>query len=258
MSQVITTITAQMQAFEAPKVASMKGRIKTAANNRAAYELEKRQGVHSKDFDCVRDLCENDDVARFFLAIGVNPEAYINSPSYDPAEFERKSGIPAVAKTGNLKAYKKMKETAEYFARAAKLEKVLKTFVACAIISARYHVVIPRDVCVRFLNSVPLNRVSDELIEALEHFRAKHMSGGADTQTSQCTLQLANMRAASLVMNGRFKDFALDVNSPVIESFAERFNLTAELEKAREYRASLDNAPETFEGEAEEEVLAEA
>ena len=244
MSQVSSTsifaIMSNLIENEKNRVAAMKGRISTAVANRKEYELQERDGQLSKDFDNLEDLKDNNAVAAFFLSVGIVPEYYINSPSYDAETFEAKSGLSSVAKTSNQKAYKKMRETAEYFMHGTKLEKVLKTFVACSIISSQYHLVIPRDVCERFLNSVPLNRVSDELIEALDHFRAKHMTGGAATQTSQCTLQLATMRAAQVVPNGRFKDFALDVNSPVVESFAQKFNLTAELTKAREYRAKLE------------------
>lgn len=234
-----TVIFAAMTEVSQQKVNNVLGQIRSAIASRRAYESDKRDGVQSKDIEHV-DALDSQTVARFFAAVGIVPDAYINSPAFTPEDFEKRSRIPAEAKTGNLKAYKKMREVAEYFAHGERMEKVLKTFVACAIVSSRFHLTIPRDVCERFLNSVPLNRVSDELIEALDHFRAKHMSGGAATQTSQCTLQLATMRAASIVRNGRHKDFALDVHSPVIESFAQKFGLMSELEKARDYRASLD------------------
>lgn len=234
-----TAIFAAMQSIPEQRVSAVLGQIRKSIVAREEYEADKRDGEQSKDFEQVRKL-DNRNVARFMVAIGLNPEPYINSPSYSPESFEAKSRIPAEAKTGNLKGYKKFRETAEYFSNGSKLESVVKTSVACMIISSQYHVVIPRDVCERFLNSVPLNRVSDELIEALDQYRAKHMTGGAATQTSQCTLQLANIRAAKLVMNGRFKDFALDVDSPVIESFAQRFGLVAQLERARSYRASVN------------------
>ena len=237
-----TSIFSTMQALTTSRVASVKGKITTAINNRAEFELDKRQGAHSNDFKHVEALGQSDAVARFFLAVGIVPEYYINSVAHTPEQFQEKSGLDAICKTGNLKAYKKMRETAEYFAHGTALEKVLKTFIACALVSSQHHLVIPRDVCVRFLNSVPLNRVSDELIEALEHFRAKHMSGGAETQTSQCTLQLATMRAAQVVRNGHFKDFALDVNSVVVESFAQKFNMMEQLEKARAYRATISES----------------
>lgn len=244
MSNVFASTVTETSLFEAmssvsqQKTSNVIAQIRKSIANRAEYEASVRDDI-SADFESVQAL-DNPNVARFFAVIGLAPEFYINSASYTPEEFEKRSRIPREAKTKSLKAYKKMRETAEYFANGSHLENVVKTFVACSIISSQYHATIPRDVCERFLSSIPLNRVSDELIEALDHYRAKHMSGGAATQTSQCTLQLANMRAANVIRNGRHKDFALDVQSVVVESFAQKFGLTAELDKARAYRARLD------------------
>lgn len=223
----------------ASQVSNVKGRIKSSIAKRKEYELEERQGDMSKDFDHVEALY-SDTVAAFMVAIGLKPEYYVNSPVYTPEEFEARSGISADAKTKNLKAYKKFRETAEYFYHGSHLEKVLKTVVACSILASQYHAVIPRDVCERFLNSLPMSRISDELVEAMDDFRAKHMTGGAATQFSQCSLQLATMRAGHIVRNGRYKDFMLDLSSPVVESFAQKLGLEKELEKAREYRATLE------------------
>lgn len=236
-----TTMFALMSevAKDASKVSHMKGRIKSSISKRKEYELEERGGQLSNDFEQVENLY-SDTVATFMVAIGLKPEYYINSPVYSPEEFEARSGISADAKTKNLKAYKKFRETAEYFMHGSHLEKVLKTVVACSILASQYHAVIPRDVCERFLNSLPMNRISEELIEAIDDFRAKHMTGGAATQFSQCSLQLATMRAGHIVRNGRFKDFMLDLSSPVTESFAQKLGLEKELEKAREYRAKLE------------------
>lgn len=224
----------------AAQVSNVKGRIKSSIAKRREYEMEVRNGDMSADFDHVEALY-SDTVAAFMVAISMKPEYIINSPSYTPEEFEAKSGISQDAKTKNLKAYKKLKETAEYFAHGSHLEKVLKTVVACSILASQYHDVIPRDVCERFLNSLPMNRISEELSEAIEDFRAKHMTGGAATQFSQCSLQLANMRAGFIVRNGRFKDFKLNLDSPVIESFAQKLGLEKEYQKAREYRARLES-----------------
>lgn len=224
-----------------PRVNNVLGQIRKSITGREAYELNARTDGLSKDFENVRKL-DNQTVARFFLAIGINPEGFINGVELSDAEFERKSGLPSEARTRNQKGYKKTLEAAGYFLHGNRLENVLKTFVACAIIASKYHVTIPRDVCTRFLDSLSIPHVSDELRETLDQYRAKHMTEGAPTQTSQCTLQLATMRAASVVKNGRRKDFALDLDSPVTESFAQRFGLTKELEQAREYRASAQAA----------------
>lgn len=233
-----TTIAQTMRDVTPQRVGSTMKAIEKAIEARRAFETQDNRPL-SKDFSNVEAL-HNESVARFFVAISVNPEYYINSPSYDSATFESKSRIPSEAKTRNLKAYKKFAETADFLAGGSKLENVLCVFVACSIISAQHQTVIPRDVCERFLNSVPLNHVSEELAEALDHYRAKHMSGGAATQTSQCTLQLATMRAASVVRDGREKHFKLDVTSPVVESFAQRFGLVEQLERARKFRAQVE------------------
>lgn len=235
-----TALFQSMQTANDKQVAATLKSIKMSIEARRAYELEERGGELSKDFQNVAAL--NDETfARFAIAIGLNPGPFISSPLYEPEEFEKASGIPAEAKTGNQKGYKKTLGAAHYFYHGDRkaLERVLKTFVACSIVSARYHLVIPRDVCTRFLDSLDMRFVSDELREVIAEHRAKHMSGGAETQTSQCTLQLANMRAAKVIRNGRRKDFMLDVKSPVIEAFAERFGMTEELEKARAHHRSL-------------------
>lgn len=242
IATVQTVMHDRMTEVETKRVSTVLGQITRSVNLRMDYQKEPEQlfnGAVSKDVKHL-DALKNDTVARFFVAIGVAPEYYINSPAYDSEVFESKSKIPSEAKTKNLKAYKKFAETAHYFASGSKLESVLKVFVACSIVSSQYHTVIPRDVCTKFLNAVPLNHISEELAEALDTYRDKTMTGGADTQTSQCTLTIASMRGAVVIRNGRQKDFALDVNSPVIESFAQRFNLVPQLERARAYRATME------------------
>lgn len=239
LSNTETTIFARMSEATPQRVGTVRKQIQSATVDRHALETKDGAAL-SNDFENVKKL-DTEAVARFFIAIGVAPEYYINSPAYDAETFAAKSKIAAEAKTRNLKAYKKFRETASYFFENGKLESVMLTFIACSILSAQHHTVIPRDVCERFLSSVPLSHVSEELSEALDHYRAKHMSGGASTQTSQCTLQLATMRAATVVRNGKNKDFQLDVHSPVVESFAQRFGMTAQLDKARSFRSVVDS-----------------
>lgn len=242
ISTIETSMFSRMSEVSAQRAGTVKKQVSAAIASRLAFEnLPENQFNGSASKDCKNlDLLTTDSVARFFVACGVAPEYYINSVAYDAETFESKSKVPSEAKTRNLKAYKKFAETAEYFASGAKLESVFKTIVACMIVSSQYQTVIPRDVVERFLSSVPLSHVSEELAEAVEQYRDKTMTGGAQTQTSQCTLQLANMRSATVVRNGRNKDFALDVHSPVIVSFAQKFGLVAQLERAQQYRAAID------------------
>jgi hypothetical protein len=249
-SSIETVMQTRMNEVSPSRVGTVKKQIIAAVASRKAYQSEPEQlfnGAVSKDVKHLELFCDKnnvvpDNIARFFVAISVNPEYYLNSVAYDRETFESKSKLAGECKTGNLKALKKFAETAHYFAEGKKIESVMQAFIACSIISARHHIVIPRDVCTRFLSAVPLSHVSEELAEALDQYRDKTMTGGADTQTSQCTLQLATMRAANVVRNGRNKDFALDVNSPVVEAFAQRFNMMNHLEAARKFREDVDTS----------------
>lgn len=235
-----TAIAKAMLQVSEQAVSSMLGRIRKAIDMRKDEEIRARANEAlpmSPDFKFVQAL-DDRTVARYFVTLAINPEAYLSRELSD-ADWTSKTKLDIACRTISLKGYAKTRETANYFAHNAHLQMVLKAFTACAIISAQSTRVLPRDVCTRFLNSAQLHSVSNELKEALEDYRAKHMSTGASTQTSQSTLQLANMRAASVVRNGRYKDFVLDVNSIVIESFAQRFGMTDQLEKARAFQARL-------------------
>lgn len=235
-----TSIAIAMTKVSEQAVSSMLGRIKKAIDNRAQEELRARvneQTQMSADFRFVQALADR-TVARYFVTLGINPEAYLSREMSD-ADWMKKTNLDASCRTISLKGYAKTKESANYFAHNQHLQNVLKAFTACAIISAQSTRVLPRDVCTRFLNSAQLSNVSSELQTALDDFRAKHMSTGASTQTSQSTLQLANMRAANVIRNGRYKDFVLDVNSIVIESFAQRFGMTDQLQRARDFQNKL-------------------
>lgn len=209
-------------------------KIANATAERKAYELEKRGDGLSKDFQNIVDL-HNETFARFAAVIGVNVFPYIAAPLYSKEEFERESNLSRDCYTVNQKGYKKTRGAADFFFHndTRGLEAVLKSFVACAIVASQYHEVLPRDLCTKFLGKLEIAYVSEELAEHLQKHRAEHMTGGADTQTSQCTLQLATMRAGFPVRNGKRKDFALDAFSPVTIAFAERFGLMEQLKKAQ-------------------------
>lgn len=237
-----TSVFIAMDAVSQGKENNTLGQIRKGVEMRRENEIETRaDGILSKDFVNVEAMNDS-TVARFCAAIGVSPVPFIASTLFTPEEFEKRSGIPAEAKTGNQKGYKKFVESAHYFYHGGRLENIVKTGIACSIIAAQYHLVIPRDVCERFFNSIPLNHVSAELAETLDKYRAKHMTGGAPTQLSQFSLQLATMRAIKIVRNGRRKDLSLDLDSIVTESFAQRFGLMPQLEKARRNRAEMELA----------------
>lgn len=236
-----TAIFSAMQEVSASQTASMLGRINSASKSRIAAETEKRDGDEPKDATCVRKLSDR-NVARLFVVCGMSPEAYIDGEQLSDAEWSRKMNRDSEARTRNLKAYKKTSELANFLSNGSHLEAVFKTFFACALINSEYFVTVPRDVAIKTLNSHRIFNVSDDLAAALEEFRAKHMSDGAPTQTSQCILTLANLGALTVVRNGRFKDMSLNLDHVLTDSLANLFGMSEHLERARAYRARQSDA----------------
>lgn len=198
-------------------------RIADAVEQRAEKDP---QAAQSNDFDKLRDWTTSENIARMFAALHIDPSVYILQPFMDDTELVNR-GFDPIARTRNLKAYKKVREVAEYIATGTgKLEAVFKTFTACALIASKSTKVIHRDVATRFLNSIPMDDVSADLSEAIEAYRARHMTGGAETQSTQCMLTLANLGAGRMVPDGKRKHFALDLASPVTVALADRFGLS--------------------------------
>jgi hypothetical protein len=237
VGKVDSDLIAAMQSLPATKVAAMKGRITKAVN--ARREVELKDGPLSKDFRHVESWNRSDAVARMFCVLEIDPHAYLMLCTMSDSEIE-KHGFHPDAVTRNLKAYKKVVEVAEYIANGPELpdgtgshlEAVFKTFVACSIIATRSQKVIPRDVCEDFLRSAELTKVSEDLRDAIDAFQAKHMSGGASTQTSQMVLTLANLKCGSVVRDGRTKHFALSHDSLVIRALAARFGMLDSLKQS--------------------------
>lgn len=220
-----TTLYGRMIEATPQKIGAMKKRIADAIEERRTEELKDGQPL-SKDFASLESWIETDAVSRLFIGLEVNPRVYIMSKFLPDAELQ-KAGFQPEARSRNLKAYKKVKEVAEYVLHGgSKLEAVFKTWTACAILSSRHTEVIPRRVCEMFLTRLDISQVSPDLAEAVEAYQAKHMSGGAQTQTSQMTLTLANLKAGTLIQDGRTKDFALNRESELIAALAERFGLS--------------------------------
>ena len=215
------------------KVGAMKRRISDLIEDRKARDtaaLGPNQTL-SKDFVHLDDWKDSEALPRFFIAAEIDPKGYILNPYLDDAELIKR-GFSPDARTRNLKAYKKVREVAEYVVSGnSKLEAVFKTFVACAILASNTTEVIPRNVCERFLSSIPLNDVSDDLANAVEAFQAKHMTTGASTQTSQMTLTLANLGAATVIRDGRNKHFKLNPESGLIQALSERFGMSEQVQR---------------------------
>jgi hypothetical protein len=116
-------------------------------------------------------------VSRFFLALEVEPSAVIERKVSENAMF-------------NAKALKKVTELARFVVgEGAKVERVLRAFIACAVLATDRGVdVINNNVNARFLNSedLKLHIADQDLLDGLSELRATHMSSGAATQSSQC------------------------------------------------------------------------
>lgn len=222
-----TTLYGRMVEASPQAITAMKKKIADAVE--ALREIKLAEGELSKDFRYCTEWNDTDAVARFFIALGISPKVYLLNKYLPEAEVE-KAGFALNARSCNLKAHKKLRETAEYILHGGKkLEDVVKTWTACAILASRHTSVIPRRVCEMFLTAIDIAQVSPDLAQAVEHYQAKHMSGGAPTQTSQMTLTLANLNAGSLVQDGRSKHFALNPESEVIAALAERFGMLDKL-----------------------------
>jgi hypothetical protein len=213
------------------KVGAMKKRISDLIDQRHALSIEKDdKQTESKDWSNLESWKDNDSLARLFIGAEIDPKAYILNPYLDDAELIKR-GFDPEARTRNLKAYKKVRECAEYIVTGnAKLEAVFKTFVACSIVASRTVQDIDSNVCERFLSSISLADVSEDLAEAVSEFQAKHMTGGAATQSSQMRLTLANLGAVDMKRNGKLKLFTVRPESGVITALAERFGMQEHLQ----------------------------
>ena len=216
------------------QVGAMKKRIADAIDARKEADAD---AFASKDWKHLESWNNNDALARFFLANEIDPRGYIMQPFMSDAEIIKR-GFHPVARTKNLKAYKKVFELANYVVSGqSKFESVFKTFVACTIQASKYSATLPRDVCKRFLSSIDLSFVSADLADAVRDLQAKHMTEGADTQTSQMTLTLASLGCGTLERVGRSKEFTLNAESPIIEALAIRFGMTEQLDAVKQRAA---------------------
>lgn len=224
LEALTTTLYGRMVEASPQLIGSMKKRIADVIEARREEDL--KDGPLSKDFASLESWIETDAVARLFIGLEINPRVYVMSKFMTDAELQ-KAGFQPEARSRNLKAYKKVKEVAEYILHGgSKLEAVFMTWTACAILASKHTTRIDRRVCEMFLTSLDISQVSPELAQAVEVYQAKHMSGGAQTQTSQMTLTLANLKAGTLIQDGRSKDFALNRESELIAALAERFGLS--------------------------------
>ena len=232
-----TSIRKAMQEQSPLFVSAVMAQVKEAVEIRRKWELDRKPKL-SKDFANVENL-QSEEFARFALAVDINPMPYINSALFQRHEFEALSGVSWEARTRNQRAYAKMSGAASFFYHndIRGLEDTLKAFVACAILASAEHDIIPRDLCKNFMGRIDNLVVSPELSEVIEKHRISTVFGEQDSQTSHCTLQLAQMKAGEVIRRGKEKDFRLNLQSPVTIAFAERFGMMKELKAAQDFRS---------------------
>lgn len=167
-------------AFSQQKVTATVKKIEASFERRDDFEALNGLVLASKNsYTTERDrmLKNKVAVARFMLALEVEPSAVIERKVTETSMF-------------NAKALKKVTELAQFVCGyGAKVERVLKAFIACAMLATDKQVeVITNTVNAKFLNSEDLERhIADaDLLEGLATLRATHMSSGAATQSSQC------------------------------------------------------------------------
>lgn len=165
--------------FSNVEVAAMCGKLKKSFDRRDQFETAQGCSIIEKNSYTVerdRMLKNNVAVSRFFLALAIEPSAVI----------ERKVASNAMF---NAKALKKVTELAQFVVgHGAKLERVIKSFIACAIIATDRKVdVITNEVNRRFLCSQGFTaQINDQdLIDHLDELRLRSMTSGAETQSSQ-------------------------------------------------------------------------
>lgn len=142
-------------------------------------------------------------VARFFLALGIEPCDVI----------ERKVSSNAMF---NAKALKKITELARYSVGVgSKLEKVTRAFIACALIATDRGVTnITNDVNRKFLNGADYSAIitDQELIDYLRELRHVAMTSGAETQSSQARNVLDVLGLGSIKSVAKNRD-AIELNA---------------------------------------------
>jgi hypothetical protein len=136
-------------------------------------------------------------VARTLLVLGIEPSAVIERKVAESAMF-------------NAKALKKVTEIAQFICGAgARLERVTRAFIACALIATERNVeTITNEVNRRFLCGADFSgRLTDQdLIDHLDELRHRAMTSGAETQSSQARNVLDALGLGSIVTVNKARD----------------------------------------------------
>jgi hypothetical protein len=223
-----------MRSAPRSKLAAMQAAIAEVVSARTTFEskLERRAADgsyftgQSNDIKHLQALQDNDSVTRLFVALKVDPVSYLFPQSQDHGKSS--------SETSNLKAYKKAREVAELiWTGVSKIENVCKVFTVCAFKSTEFGVdTLGREFAETFLSSRELRSVtqgSADLFDAIDEVKAKHMTTGAQTQTSQMVRTLVALKSAKDVRNGRSKDTWIDHDGRVMQALMRRFGVVTDV-----------------------------
>jgi hypothetical protein len=205
-------------AFSKQKVTATVKKIEESFARRDTFETSQGLNIADKNsYTVERDRALNNKVAlaMLCLALDVEPSSIIERKVAENAMF-------------NAKALKKVTEIARFVCgHGEKLERVARCFIACAIVATDKGVdVITNAVNARFLNSDDLKaHVSDaDLLENLDELRARHMTSGAATQSSQMRNVLDVLGIGSIRSIDKARDaIALDTSHGFIAMFRAQF-----------------------------------
>lgn len=192
--------------FSQQKVTAMVAKIEAAFERRDDFESGNKVSLiadNSYTRERKRMLANKVAVARFFLALGIEPSAVIERKVAETSMF-------------NAKALKKVTELARFSCGVGeRLERVMRAFIACAIVAADKNVTtLNNKVNVRFLGSSDLRAaLSDQdLIDHLDDLRYKVMTSGAETQSSQARNVLDVLGLGVIRSTDKPRD-AIEINS---------------------------------------------
>jgi hypothetical protein len=218
------------------KVEAMVSSVNSMVEERIAFEMTvERKGSDGRIYSGVcpdalalRSLKNHDAVACMLVALKVDPRAYLYPQSQD--------GGKQSDQTSNLKSMKKAREIAETIwspVVASPLEKVVKVWTVCAHYCATHgRDVLPRNESELFLNASRIRSGSSEIFDAIDAYRAKEMSTGAATQTSQMVRQLVALKSATDVREGRAKHTRINPEGLVISALMRRFGILTDVTEA--------------------------
>lgn len=210
------------------KLDAMKSALAEASAKRTEFEAQRERMIdgvpqvgQSPDIKHVHALASSEAFARFAVAQKIDPLNYL---------FPQHKGSKTQTETSNLKAYRKARQVAEtIWSGSSDLENVVKVATVCMFkVASSRGEVIERDFAECFLSSIEFRTISEaspELWSAIDDVRAKHMTTGAQTQTSQMIRTLVALGAAEDVRNGRAKDVRVNPEDRVVQALMRRFGV---------------------------------